>query len=163
NPPLKETPSLKLFKDTTKEMGLNPFQIAAGNMSETYENPDGQTLNACMYCSFCTRHGCDFSAKSDPLATVVPTAEEHDNFELRTGAYVGRVVHCKDHKQAKCVMYLDECTGVVYEQSADVVVLSAFACTSNRLLMLSDFGEQYSPEAKKGTIGRNLIGQYNSA
>src|SRR5699024_4800855 len=95
---LSVTTSIQLRKDTTKEMGLNPFQIAAGNMSETYENPDGQTLNACMYCSFCTRHGCDFSAKSDPLATVVPTAEEHDNFELRTGAYVRRVLYDKDNK-----------------------------------------------------------------
>src|SRR5699024_1960688 len=44
NPPLKETPSLKLFKDATKKLDLNPFQIAAGNMSEQYENPDGETL-----------------------------------------------------------------------------------------------------------------------
>lgn len=80
NPPLKETPPLKLFKDATSNLGLHPFQIAAGNMSQNYTNPDGQTLNACMYCSFCTRHGCDFSAKSDPIATVVPTALEHDNF-----------------------------------------------------------------------------------
>src|SRR5699024_1036474 len=163
NPPLKEPPSLKLFKDTTKEMGLNPFQIAAGNMSETYENPDGQTLNACMYCSFCTRHGCDFSAKSDPLATVVPTAEEHDNFDLRIGAYVRRVLYDKDNKKAKGVMYVDESTGQEYEQPADVVVLSAFAFSNNRLLMLSDIGEQYDPETKKGTIGRNFNGQYNSA
>lgn len=163
NPPLVETPSLKLFKDSTKKMGLNPFQIAAGNMSQQYENPDGQTLNACMYCSFCTRSGCDFSAKSDPLATVVPTALEHDNFELRTKAYVNRVVYDESNKKAKGVIYVDERTGEEYEQPADVVVLSAFALTNNRLLMLSEIGEQYDPETKKGIIGRNFNGQYNSA
>jgi len=163
NPPLKETPALKLFKDATKNLGLHPFQIAAGNMSEQYENPDGQTLNACMYCSFCTRHGCDFSAKSDPLATVIPTALEHDNFELRTQAYVRRVLYDDKNSKAKGVMYVDERTGEEYEQPADVVVLSGFSFTNNRLLMLSNIGKQYDPETREGVIGRNFNGQYNSA
>lgn len=161
NPPLMETPALKLFKDATSNLGLHPFQIAAGNMSQQYENPDGQTLNACMYCSFCTRHGCDFSAKSDPLATVVPTALEHDNFELRTRANVRRVLY--DGTQATGVMYVDEETGEEFEQPADVVVLSAFAFTNNRLLMLSEIGQQYDPETREGVIGRNFNGQYNHA
>ncbi|HLR02582.1 MAG TPA: GMC family oxidoreductase [Virgibacillus sp.] len=163
NPPLKETPALKLFKDAAKKMDLHPFQIAAGNMSESYENPDGQKLNPCMYCSFCTRNGCDFTAKSDPLATVVPTAMEHDNFELRTESYVRRVLYDKDNSKATGVMYVDEKTGEEYEQPADVVVLSAMAFTNNRLLMLSGIGEPYDPETRKGIIGRNFNGQYNSA
>lgn len=163
NPPLNETPSLKLFKDVTAELGLHPFQIAAGNMSQNYENPDGEKLNACMYCSFCTRAGCDFDAKSDPLATVVPTALRHDNFELRTRANVRRVLYNEDDQRATGVMYVDEQTGEEFEQPADVVVLAAFAFTNNRLLMLSDIGEQYDPETREGVIGRNFNGQYNSA
>lgn len=163
NPPLNETPSLKLFKDATAELGLHPFQIAAGNMSQNYENPDGEKLNACMYCSFCTRAGCDFDAKSDPLATVVPTALRHDNFELRTRANVRRVLYNEDDQRATGVMYVDEQTGEEFEQPADVVVLAAFAFTNNRLLMLSDIGEQYDPETREGVIGRNFNGQYNSA
>lgn len=162
NPPLKESPALKLFKDTAKEMDLNPFQIAAGNMSEAYENPDGQKLNPCMYCSFCTRNGCDFGAKSDPLATVIPTALEQDDFELRTEAYVRRVLYDKGSSKANGVMYVDEQTGEEYEQPADVVVLTAMAFTNNRLLMLSDIGTQYDPDTKKGVVGRNFNGQYNS-
>src|SRR5699024_7441388 len=113
--------------------------------------------------SFCTRHGCDFSAKSDPLATVVPTAEEHDDFELRTGAYVRRVLYDRDNKKAKGVMYVDESTGQEYEQPADVVVISAFAFSKNHLVMLTDVGEKYDTENKKDTIGHNFNGQYNSA
>src|SRR5699024_12702136 len=37
NPPLKETPAIKLFKKATQELGYHPFQLAAGNMSEQYE------------------------------------------------------------------------------------------------------------------------------
>ena len=163
NPPLNETPSLKLFKEATANLGLHPFQIAAGNMSQNYENPDGEKLNACMYCSFCTRAGCDFDAKSDPLATVVPTALRHDNFELRTRANVRRVLYDEENQKATGVMYTDEQTGEEFEQPADVVVLAAFAFSNNRLLMLSDIGEQYDPETREGVIGRNFNGQYNSA
>jgi gluconate 2-dehydrogenase alpha chain len=163
NPPLKETPALKLFKDAARNLDLHPFQIAAGNMSRNYENPDGQTLNACHYCSFCTRHGCDFSAKSDPLATVIPTAMEHDNFELRTRAYVRRVLYNENDAEAEGVLYVDERTGEEFEQPADVVVLAGFTFTNNRLLMLSEIGEPYDPETEEGVIGRNFNGQYNSA
>lgn len=62
-------------------------------------------------------------------ATVVPTALEHDNFELRTRAYVRRVLYDSGNQQATGVMYVDEETGEEFEQPADVVVLSAFAFT----------------------------------
>src|SRR5699024_5221153 len=150
-----------LFKEATKNLGLHPFQLAAGNMSQEYENPDGEVLNACMYCSFCTRNGCDFDAKSDPLVTVIPTAMKHDNFELRTGAYVRRVLYDEDTEQATGVMYVDEETGEEFEQPADVVVLAAFVFANNRILMLSDIGEKYDPETREGTIGRNFTGEFN--
>lgn len=163
NPPMIETPSLRLFKDAASNLGLHPYQLAAGNMTENYENPDGESLNACMYCSYCTRHGCDFDAKSDPIATVVKTANRHDNFELRHRANVRRVLYDEDDNRATGVLYVDENTGQEYEQPADVVVLAAFSFSNNRLLMLSDIGEQYDPETEEGTLGRNFNGQYNHA
>lgn len=158
-PPLKETPPIRIFKDAAKNLGYHPFQVAAGNLSEQYENPDGEVINQCQYCSFCTQYGCDFGAKSDALATVIPTALKHDNFELRTDSYVRRVLH-KDGK-ATGVMYIDTQTGQEYEQPADVVVLSAFTFTNNRLLLLSKLGVPYDPATKKGVIGRNFHGQFN--
>src|SRR5699024_12698485 len=73
---------------------------------------------------------------------------------------VRRVLY--DGNKANGVMYVDTRTGQEYEQPADVVVLSAFAFTNNRLLMLSDIGEQYDPETREGIIGRNFNGQYNN-
>ena len=163
NPPMIETPSLRLFKDAANNLGLHPYQLASGNMTENYENPDGEALNACMYCSYCTRHGCDFDAKSDPIATVIKTANRHDNFELRHRANVRRVLYDEDDNRATGVLYVDENSGEEYEQPADVVVLAAFAFANNRLLMLSEIGEQYDPETEEGTLGRNFNGQYNHA
>jgi len=160
-PPMKESPPVRLFKDAAEELGYHPYQIASGNLSETYENPDGQVINQCQFCAFCTQYGCDFGAKSDALVTVIPTAKEHDNFELRTEAYVRRVLY-KDGK-ATGVMYVDTSTGEEFEQPADVVVLAAFTFTNNRLLLLSKIGEPYDPKKRSGVIGRNFNGQFNIA
>jgi len=160
NPPMKETPSLRLFKDAAKNLGYHPFQLPSGNITENYENPDGQVINQCQYCAFCTHYGCDFGAKSDPIVTVIPAAKETGDFELRTNAYARRVLY--DGGKAQGIMYVDTETGQEYEQPADVVVLAAFTFTNNRLLLLSDIGEPYDPKTKKGVIGRNFNGQFNN-
>ncbi|WP_301109351.1 GMC family oxidoreductase [Sporosarcina sp.] len=158
-PPMKESPAVRLFKDATKKMGYHPYQVASGNLSQAYTNPDGESLNACMFCSYCTQYGCDFSAKSDPLATVIPTALKTNNCEIRTNSLVRRVLHSGG--KATGVLYTDTRTGVEYKQPADVVVLAAFSFSNNRLLMLSNIGEQYNPKTRKGTIGRNFNMQGN--
>ncbi|MUV36463.1 Gluconate 2-dehydrogenase (acceptor) [Lentibacillus sp. JNUCC-1] len=160
NPPLKETPPLRLFKDAAKKLGYHPYQVAAGNLSQNYENPDGEVLNACMYCSYCTQYGCDFGAKSDPLVSVIPTAQKTGNFEVRTKANARRVLYDGGGK-ANGIRYVDLDTGLEYDQPADVVVLAGFTLTNNRLLMLSGIGEQYDPKTRKGVIGRNFNGQFN--
>ncbi len=159
NPPMKESPAIRLFMDTTKKMGYNPYRVASANLSQAYTNPDGELLNQCMFCSFCSHYGCDFGAKSDPLVTVIPTAMKTGNFEARTGAYVRRVLY-KDGK-ATGVLYTDTMTGEEFEQPADVVVLAAFTFTNNRLLLLSKIGQPYNPKTRKGVIGRNFNAQFN--
>lgn len=159
NPPTKETPSLKLFKDAAKDLGYHPFQVPSGNITKKYENPDGETINQCVYCSYCTQYGCDFGAKADPIVTVIPTARKSKKFELRTNSFARRVLY--DGNKATGVIYVDTVTGEEFEQPADVVVLSAFTFTNNRLLMLSKIGTPYDPKTRKGVIGRNFNGQFN--
>src|SRR5690625_5134533 len=154
--PMKETPPISLFKKAAQNLGYQPFQIPSGNLSETYENPDGQTINACQYCSFCMMYGCDFGAKSDPVVTVIPTAKETGNYELRTESYARRVLH-KDGK-ATGVLYVDMRTGEEYEQPADIVVLGAYPLSNTKLMLLSEIDEPYNPETKKGVIGKNAGG-----
>lgn len=160
-PPMKESAPIRLFKDAAKNLGYHPYQMASANLSEKYENPDGQVINQCQFCAFCTMYGCDFGAKSDALVTVIPTAKETGNFELRTESYARRVIH--EGGKATGVMYVDTRTGQEYEQPADVVVLSAFTFTNNRLLLLSKIGQPYNPKTRKGVIGRNFNGQFNIA
>ncbi len=158
-PPMKETPSIKLFKKAAKNIGYHPFQIPSGNLSEQYENPDGQTINACQYCSYCMLYGCDFGAKSDPIVALIPTAQETDNYELRTNSYVRRVIH--ENGKATGVLYVDMKTGWEYEQPADVVVLGAYPLSNTKLMLVSEISEPYNPETKNGVIGRNSGGFYS--
>lgn len=158
NPPMKESPPIKLFKEAARKLGYHPFQVPSGNLSQGYTNPDGEAMNGCMYCSYCTQYGCDFGAKSDPLVTVLPTATKTGNFEARVGANVRRVLY--KNGKATGVMYVNTLTGEEYEQPADVVVLAAFTFTNNRLLLLSGIGEPYNPQTRKGVIGRNYNGQF---
>lgn len=160
NPPMKASPAINLFIETTKEMGYHPYRVPAGNLSQTYVNPDGEQLNQCMFCSFCTQYGCDFGAKSDPVVTVLPTAMKTGNFEARTGAYVRRVLH--EGGEATGVLYVDTMTGEEFEQPADVVVLAAFTLTNTRLLLLSDIGQPYDPKTRTGVIGKNFNAQFNN-
>ena len=155
-PPMKETPAIKLFKDAAKKLGYHPFQIPSANLSQQYENPDGQTINACQYCAFCVMYGCDFGAKSDPLVTVIPTALETGNYDLRTHAYTRRVLH--ENGKATGVLYVDMKSGKEYEQPADVVILAAYTLSNTKLMLLSDIGEPYDPKTKSGVIGRNAGG-----
>src|SRR5699024_12805683 len=90
---MKSTPILDRFKDAAKKLDLHPFQMPSANLSQKYENPDGETIQPCEYCGFCERFGCEYGAKSSPNITVISTAQKTGNFELRTDSYVLEILH----------------------------------------------------------------------
>ena len=154
NPPLKKLASMRLFEEATKRLGYHPFVMPTGTVSQTYTNPDGQTLNACQYCGFCTNNYCEFAAKADPVLTVIPTAQKTGNFELRTHAKVTRIIH--DGERATGVLYKDTRTGELFEQPADVIALTSYTFNNVRLLLLSEIGKPYDPISGEGVIGKNF-------
>ncbi|MBM7634989.1 GMC family oxidoreductase [Geomicrobium sediminis] len=156
-PPMKQTKSMKLFAEASESLGLHPYISASANLSEAYTNPDGQTINQCMYCSFCERFGCDYQAKSDPLITVIPTALETGNFEVRTHSNVREIAY--DGDQTNGVYFTDTRTGEDYFQPADVVILTSYVMNNTRLLLQSGIGEPYDPESETGVIGKNYCYQ----
>lgn len=153
-PPMKEVPATRLFKEAAKNLGYHPISLPSASISETYENPDGQTIYGCQYCSFCYSHGCEFGAKSDPVITVIPTAKNTGNFELRTYANVTRILY--EGGQATGVLYTDTRTGQEFEQPADVVAMTSYTFNNVRLLLLSEIGTPYNPETGEGVIGKNF-------
>ncbi len=155
-PPMIETPMLKMFKDAAGAMGLHPHMMPSANMTEQYTNPDGQTLQPCQYCAFCERFACEYDAKSSPETTVIPTALETGNFDIRTHANVVEVLTDEDDDSlVSGVRYIDTRSGEEFIQPADIVVLNSYVFNNYKLLRVSDIGEQYDPETEEGTLGRN--------
>lgn len=159
-PPLKSTSAIDLFMDSTENLGYHPYRLPAATLSRQYENPDGETINACMYCAFCEEYGCHFGAKADPLLTVLLTAEKTGNMELRDQSTVIEVMH--EDGKATGVKYIDNNSGKEYIQPADIVVLAGFVFTNTKLLLMAGIGEPYNPETEDGVIGRNFTGHFNN-
>ena len=62
--------------------------------------------------------------KSDPLLTVLLTAEKSGNMELRDQSTAVEILH--ENGKATAVKYIDNNTGLEYVQPSDIVVLAGF-------------------------------------
>ncbi len=71
--------------------------VPASNSSQTYTNPDKQSLEACQYCAFCEHFGCEYGAKASPIVTTIPSALATKNLDIKTYANVLEILH-KDGK-----------------------------------------------------------------
>jgi gluconate 2-dehydrogenase alpha chain len=154
NPPMKEPYGSAIFRKAAAGLGYHPFPQPSSNMSKPYTNPEGMTLQTCMFCGYCERYGCEHYAKSSPQTILLPVLMKDKNFTLRTGAQVLRINLSKDKKRATGVTYTDA-TGKEFEQPAKLVILGSFALNNVRMLLLSGIGEPYDPKTGKGNVGRN--------
>ncbi|MFJ5565106.1 GMC family oxidoreductase [Lysinibacillus xylanilyticus] len=155
--PMKMTPMLTQFETATKKLKLSPYMVPSANLSEVYKNPDGETINACQYCGFCERFGCEYGAKSSAEVTVVPTALKTGNFDLRYNSNVVEIL--KKGNKVTGVRYIDTISGEEFIQPANAVVLTSYVFNNAKLLMVSNIGERYDPATGKGTLGRNYCYQ----
>jgi gluconate 2-dehydrogenase alpha chain len=161
-PPLKDTYSMRLFREAAVARGYQPFPVPAANLSQPYTNPEGMSLKPCMYCGFCERFGCEHYAKSSPQTCILPKLLAQKNFELRTGAHVTRVLTDSAKRRATGVVYVNG-NGEEIEQPAELVVLTTFAYHNVRMLLVSGIGKPYDPRTNEGVVGRNYTYQTNGA
>ena len=158
-PPLATILCSELFSEAAKKAGYHPFPRPSANASRAYTNPDGAKLGACVYCGYCQRFGCEANAKGSPHITVIPIAMRNPNFELRTNAWVTKVLKDSDGKRVTGVTYTSILNGEEFEQPAGVVLLCAYAINNVHLMLLSGIGEPYDPAAQTGVIGKNYCYQ----
>ena len=155
-PPMKMPHLAALFRDAAHGLGYHPFPLPAATTSVPYTNPDGVARAGCAFCGYCERFGCMVGAKAQPTNTLMPVLARRRNFELRTGAWVRRIV--VDGRQAQGVQYTgargEECL-----QPAGLVFLASWTLNNTRLLLLSRIGEPYDPETGRGAVGSNLTHQ----
>lgn len=157
-PPLTDPPTSQMFAKATRELGMTPYGLPAGNASRSYTNPYGCQLGPCNFCGFCSDYGCINYSKATPQTTILPALYRMPNFALRTNAHVTKVNLDSTGKKATGVTYIDA-QGREVEQPAELVVLAAFHLHNVRLMLSSGIGKPYDPDTGEGTVGRNFCYQ----
>ncbi len=162
NKPLKSSAGGLLMAEAAKSLGYHPFPIPVSNSSAPYTNPEGVTLGGCQYCGFCNRTACEANAKASSVVTLMPVLRADPRFELRTRAFVSRLVYDKAARRVTGVVYTDLRNGEEYEQPAGIVVLSAYVFGNTQFLLLAGIGEPYDRGTGKGVVGKNYAYQFEA-
>ncbi|HEX9171285.1 MAG TPA: GMC family oxidoreductase [Telluria sp.] len=153
-PPMKEPYGSAIFRQAAASLGYHPFPQPSSNLSRPYTNPEGLTLQTCMFCGYCERYACEHFAKSSPQTVLLPVLLKDKHFTLRSQSQVLRINLSKDKKHATGVTYVDA-AGREFEQPAKLVILGSFSLNNVRMLLLSGIGEPYDPRTGQGNVGRN--------
>jgi gluconate 2-dehydrogenase alpha chain len=162
NKPIKTAVAPAMFGAAAERLGYHPFPVPTATSSAPYVNPEGITLGACEYCGHCNRTACEANAKASPNVNIVPVLRTEPKFELRTRAFVTRLVYDKQAKRITSVVYTDMKTGEEYEQPASIVILSSFVFGNTQQLLLAGIGEPYDPKTGKGVVGKNYCYQFEA-
>ena len=151
-PPLPPSREHVILKAAAERLKLHPFDIPMLRNTVPY-NGRGR----CMRCRWCVGFACEVDAKCGTHNTVIPRALATGHCTLRTECVVRKIV-TNDRGEVTGVEYFDE-QGDLREQPADLVVVSASATESPRLLLNSrcrqfptGLGNRYD------WVGRNLMG-----
>ena len=141
-----------LIEETAKRMGLHPFPVPMLRNSVPYNGRP-----ACIHMRSCVGFACPVNAKAGSHNTVLPVALATGNCEVRTGCVAAEIV-VDDHGRARAVRYFDA-NGRAQEQPVDLVVVSASATETARLLLNSK--SKLFPNGAGNNndwVGRNLQG-----
>jgi choline dehydrogenase-like flavoprotein len=153
-PPLPPNREFQILEPAAKRLGLHPFPIPMARNSVPY---NGRA--PCMRCRWCVGFACEVDAKNGSQNTVIPVALATGNCELRTEC-MAREILTDDQGRARGVAYYDA-DGRLQEQLSDIVVVSACAIESARLLLNSK--SRLFPDGlgnRHDQVGRNLQGHH---
>lgn len=153
-PPLPPNREFELLEPAARRLGLHPFHIPMARNSVPYNG-----RGPCMRCRWCVGFACEVDAKNGSQNTVIPIALASGNCELRTECMAKEIL-TDDRGRARGVAYFDE-NGHLLEQLCDVVVVSACAIESARLLLNSR--SRLNPQGlgnRYDQVGRHLQGHY---
>lgn len=150
-PPMPYDRAGKVFVRGAKRLGLHPFPLPLAILSQAYDGRPG-----CIRCVYCERFQCEVNAKSTMHATLIPKALATRLCELRTGC-MAREVTVDERGRARSVIYFGP-DKKLYEQPADLVIVSCSATESCRLLLNSK--SKMFPTGlgnRHDQVGRNIL------
>lgn len=152
HPPLSHEPRIQELYDQLSKGGYHPFPAPTGILL----NEQDRANSRCIRCDSCDGFPCLVHAKADAEVICVRPALAHPNVTLVTDAHVQRLTTSASGR---------EVTGVIVQQggqtenySADIVVVSAGAANSARLLLMSA-NDKHPQGLANGSdqVGRNYM------
>src|SRR5258708_1486636 len=162
NRPIKTSAPSLMFAEAAKSLGYHPFPSPVAIASAAYNNSEGLTLGACEYCGYCNRIACEANAKASANTTIMPLLRPEPKFELRTRAFVTKLIYDKPGKKVTGVLSTDLRPAEEYEQPANIVVLSSYVFSNTQALLLAGIGEPYDRATGKGVVGKNYCYQFEA-
>jgi choline dehydrogenase-like flavoprotein len=151
-PPFTYNKEAKMLETSMKRMGLHPFPIPMLRNSVPYNQRP-----ACVRRRSCCGFACPLNAKSGTHNTVIPSALSTGNCELRVHCVVSEIA-VNESGLPTGILYFNQ-EGNKQEQTADIIVISASATETPRLLLNSKskhfptgIGNRYD------WVGRNFQG-----
>jgi len=148
-PPMPVKSSGVLFERGARKLGLHPYPAPLAINSQPYRGRPG-----CIHCGFCIGFGCEVSAKSSSLATMIPEALASGRCELRANSYVVRV-ETNARGRATGVLYFDKLKRMQFQRARAVVVCANGAETPR--LLLNSASARF-PDGLANSSG--LVGKY---
>lgn len=130
-PPVSHEPRIQRLFDDMAKIGLHPFHSPSGIMLDE-ANP---AYSPCIRTATCDGFACLLHAKSDAEVIAVRPAVEHPNVTLVRNAEVRRLE--TDDSGRTVTSVVAHVDGVEQRFSGDVVVVSAGAANSAKLLLAS--------------------------
>ncbi|RKG75088.1 GMC oxidoreductase, partial [Corallococcus terminator] len=150
-PPLDVHPVASEIDKACSALGWHSTPTARGILSKPYKG-----RASCAYCALCGSYGCETGAKSGTNVSLIPAALATGNVEVRPGS-MARSIEVDRQGRARSVVYLDK-DGVTQEQPAKVIIASATAVESARLLLNSTSSRFPNGLANgNGLVGKNLL------
>ncbi|MED1205555.1 GMC family oxidoreductase [Heyndrickxia acidicola] len=141
-PPLPRAAADKLFVESSKRLGYNPFPTPTAIATKDYKG-----RNACTNCGFCHGYHCHVGAKVSTHDLVKTAALETNNLEIRPHVRVFRV-NTDSTGRVRGVSYFDS-EGQVVDIEAEIVILATYALENARLLLASGINGN-------GHVGKHL-------
>ncbi|HET6558993.1 MAG TPA: GMC family oxidoreductase [Prolixibacteraceae bacterium] len=151
-PAFSHNKEARLLFDAAKRLGYHPFPIPMARNSVPYNGRP-----ACIRMRTCCGFACPVNAKGGTQNTVIPTALETGNCELRIKSVVSEIL-VNEHGKITGIAYFDEKNNKQI-QTADLVIISASATETARLLLNSK--SKFFPNGignENDWVGRNLQG-----
>lgn len=151
-PPFEYNREATMLESAAKRLGLHPFPIPMLRNSVAYGGRP-----KCYRIRTCVGFACPVNAKGGTHNTVIPLALATGNCELRTNCMVSEILVNSSGKIVG-ISYFDE-NNKRQTQTADVVVVSAAATETARLLLNSK--SKFFPNGignENDWVGRNLQG-----